>query len=503
MLRRYFLYYSMTIMLRRYVLNDSVVVMLRRYFLYYPMTIMLRRYVLNDSVVVMLRRYFLYYSMTILLRRYVLNDSVVVMLPHYFLYYSMTIMLRRYVLNDSVVVMLRRYFLYYSMTILLRRYVLNDSVVLMLRRYFLYYSMTILLRRYVLNDSVVVMLRRYFLYYSTTIMLRRYVLNDSVVLMLLTLRITNEFNATAKWEQLNISTPQIETRFYKFMDVWLETSNQPSLNKIISALQEMKRNDIVNIIENDTNLNEQFTWENENNEGNDEGTSEFNAHAKWEQLSHMQIDTRFFKLIDMWHEKHKDPSLQQIITALKEIGRNDLVNAVQNDVILKKRLDIESTKQCERKPPIQAIEVSTKAERNEELCVSSDINCSDDEKTSQDEDKEAGRCVDTSCGLQPSQSSDESIKIKSTTEPLPRNETAKLPPDNETGKHPADNGTAKLLSDNETGKLPPDNETAKHPSDNGTAKYLPHNETQEQGISYDVIDNENFLQNSEITLYLL
>ncbi|ESP04493.1 hypothetical protein LOTGIDRAFT_170737 [Lottia gigantea] len=160
---------------------------------------------------------------------------------------------------------------------------------------------------------------------------------------------TPEFNATAKWEQLD--NKDIETRFTKFMNLWYEQTKDPSLTQIVSALQDMNRNDLVNIIQHDVNLTEQLRKEIEKNVGNDEGTPEFNATAKWEQLNinNPQIETRLCKFMNLWYEHHKHPCLTQIVSVLKDMNRNDLVSVVHQDAMLKEQLNME-------KLPIQASE---------------------------------------------------------------------------------------------------------------------------------------------------
>ncbi|ESO91473.1 hypothetical protein LOTGIDRAFT_228863 [Lottia gigantea] len=78
---------------------------------------------------------------------------------------------------------------------------------------------------------------------------------------------------------------------------------------------------------------------------------EFNAPAKYGQLNDTNVETKFYKFMDMWYEQTNDPSQEMIMTALKHINRNDLVEKV------KEQLD------------------KTRNTRNDDQCVSCDNNC--------------------------------------------------------------------------------------------------------------------------------
>ncbi|ESP04494.1 hypothetical protein LOTGIDRAFT_170738 [Lottia gigantea] len=72
-------------------------------------------------------------------------------------------------------------------------------------------------------------------------------------------------------------------------------------------------------------------------------TQEFNATAKWAQLDNKDIETRFSKFMNLWYEQTKDPSLTQILSALEEIDKNDLIKTIQNNDNLKEQLVNEET----------------------------------------------------------------------------------------------------------------------------------------------------------------
>ncbi|ESP04488.1 hypothetical protein LOTGIDRAFT_170732 [Lottia gigantea] len=143
------------------------------------------------------------------------------------------------------------------------------------------------------------------------------------------------FNATVKWAQLNNQQR------------WCEQNTHPSLTQIISALQDMNKPDIVNLIKNKFILKKQLILENEGIENLRSysykvgGTPRFNAAAKWQQLNNQQIETQFYKFMNVWYEQSEDPSLTKILSAVGAMRRNDIVNFMLNDVNLKKQFHME------------------------------------------------------------------------------------------------------------------------------------------------------------------